>query len=420
MKKLSFLKCFVETLSSAFESLVKTLPATSLLGMMLLAPMGATAQVTVGSSDLPQATLDVVATKTDGSTAEGIIAPRLTLANLNAAAASGVYGTAQTGTLVYVTLVDAATVAQTANIDEAGYYFFDGTLWRKFILSIPANTFIYDSGAPAAGSCLGTTGQNSIYTDTLSTSATLGRQWICDGTTWQTYVAPPATAWYLANTTNDAGATKSLWIYRTGRVGIGTSTPARQLHIKGSLLLNASGNDYTGNIYTGTASEDGVLINTNYVSIQREGDVAESKLYLAQPQYIEGGRNTFIKFFIAGAAIGSISANTASSVDYITTSDSRLKENIVPTHFGINDLMNINVVDFNFKSDAAKTQTTGFLAQDLYNVYPAAVSVGGDDADKEPWGVDYGKITPLLVKAIQEQQAEIETLKAEIEALKNQ
>jgi len=60
MKKLSFLKCFVETLPAASESLVKTLRATSLLGMMVLAPMGATAQVTIGSDALPQATLDII------------------------------------------------------------------------------------------------------------------------------------------------------------------------------------------------------------------------------------------------------------------------------------------------------------------------------------------------------------------------
>jgi len=60
MKKLSFLKCFVETLPSASESLVKTLRATSLLGMMVLAPLGATAQVTIGSDALPQATLDII------------------------------------------------------------------------------------------------------------------------------------------------------------------------------------------------------------------------------------------------------------------------------------------------------------------------------------------------------------------------
>ena len=51
MKKTNFFRHFVETL-----------PATSLLGMLLLAPMGASAQVTIGSDALPQATLDVVGT----------------------------------------------------------------------------------------------------------------------------------------------------------------------------------------------------------------------------------------------------------------------------------------------------------------------------------------------------------------------
>ena len=60
MKKFSFLKCFVETLPIASESLVKTLRATSLLGMMVFAPMGANAQVTIGSNALPQATLDII------------------------------------------------------------------------------------------------------------------------------------------------------------------------------------------------------------------------------------------------------------------------------------------------------------------------------------------------------------------------
>ena len=129
MKKLSFLKCFVETLPVASESLVKTLRATSLLGMMVLAPMGASAQVTIGSGDLPAATLDVVATKTDGSTAEGVIAPRLTLAQLKAADAR--YLAAQTGAIVYVTDATGGTTAKTANVTAAGYYYFDGTVWQK-------------------------------------------------------------------------------------------------------------------------------------------------------------------------------------------------------------------------------------------------------------------------------------------------
>ena len=41
------------------------------------------------------------------------------------------------------------------------------------------------------------------------------------------------------------------------------------------------------------------------------------------------------------------------------------------------------------------------------------VTKGGEDPAKEPWSVDYGRVTPLLTKAIQEQQVEIESLKAD-------
>lgn len=44
----------------------------------------------------------------------------------------------------------------------------------------------------------------------------------------------------------------------------------------------------------------------------------------------------------------------------------------------------------------------GFYAQELYTVYPQAVTVGGEDPSKDPWSIDYSKLTPVLVKAIQE------------------
>jgi hypothetical protein len=54
---------------------------------------------------------------------------------------------------------------------------------------------------------------------------------------------------------------------------------------------------------------------------------------------------------------------------------------------------------------------TGFIAQEAFEIIPQIVSVGGDDVKENPWGIDYGKLTPYLAKAIQEQQAMIEELK---------
>ena len=59
------------------------------------------------------------------------------------------------------------------------------------------------------------------------------------------------------------------------------------------------------------------------------------------------------------------------------------------------------------------------IAQELNEVIPNVVQEGGDDVTEEPWGVDYGKLTPYLVKAIQEQQELINNLTARIEQLEN-
>ncbi|MDR1653598.1 MAG: hypothetical protein LBS01_08150, partial [Prevotellaceae bacterium] len=73
-----------------------------ILGLTALMSGGQFLSAQVGiNNETPAATLDVAAQKTDGTTAEGFIAPRLTLAQLNAKQAQ--YGEAQTGASVYIT-----------------------------------------------------------------------------------------------------------------------------------------------------------------------------------------------------------------------------------------------------------------------------------------------------------------------------
>jgi hypothetical protein len=116
--------------------------------------------------------------------------------------------------------------------------------------------------------------------------------------------------------------------------------------------------------------------------------------------------------------MGTIKRNGTNAVAYNTTSDVRLKERIADSETGLDALMKVRVRDFNFKAEPDRTQQ-GFVAQELHEIYPFAVSPGADGEDPlNPWGVDYGRITPLLVRAIQQQQAQIERLRAEIAALK--
>jgi uncharacterized protein (TIGR02145 family) len=83
----------------------------------------------------PNATLDVVAKNTDGSSPEGIIAPRLTGDALFAASGTGQYGSLQDGAIVYVTeaVSPGNDTGQTVNVDAPGYYYFNAlsNQWSK-------------------------------------------------------------------------------------------------------------------------------------------------------------------------------------------------------------------------------------------------------------------------------------------------
>ena len=62
------------------------------------------------------------------------------------------------------------------------------------------------------------------------------------------------------------------------------------------------------------------------------------------------------------------------------------------------------------------------FAQELAEIVPSAVSVGDDELDengnlKNPWMVDYGKLTPILVKAVQDLTAKVAELEAKLKAL---
>lgn len=120
---------------------------------------------------------------------------------------------------------------------------------------------------------------------------------------------------------------------------------------------------------------------------------------------------------------------TTRGVNYSSASDGRLKENIVPTRFSIDDLMKVKVRDFNWIG--SETLCNGFIAQELELVYPEAVShpeecdgvtplpisKPDDEREQEIWTVDAGKITPLIIKGVQDQQRIIEKQQKLIEAL---
>lgn len=91
------------------------------------------AQVTIGTLDTPNATLDVRSKSADIAIPDGIIAPKLTGAQLSAK--DGAYGNPQDGALVYVTAATGSPSGKTINVNAPGYYYYNAAagLWIGFV-----------------------------------------------------------------------------------------------------------------------------------------------------------------------------------------------------------------------------------------------------------------------------------------------
>ena len=132
----------------------------------------------------------------------------------------------------------------------------------------------------------------------------------------------------------------------------------------------------------------------------------------------DSGNQVF--FYIGGTHQGTISSSGGTTA-YGTSSDYRLKENVVDLSNGITRLKELKPKQFNFIADETNTVRDGFLAHEAQEVVPEAVA-GEKDAEINDKGIgyqqmDYGKITPLLTAALQEAIAKIETLEAKVKAL---
>jgi hypothetical protein len=120
----------------------------------------------------------------------------------------------------------------------------------------------------------------------------------------------------------------------------------------------------------------------------------------------------FMFFQNQGTNIGSIvGSNGGNMVSYNTSSDYRLKTDF--KDFNGLDLINkVKTYDYSWKRDGSRMY--GVIAHELQEVLPYAVSgkkdAMGADGKIIPQSVDYSKLTPILVKAIQEQEKKINQL----------
>ncbi len=172
------------------------------------------------------------------------------------------------------------------------------------------------------------------------------------------------------------------------------------------------------------------------------GSIAQNagiSTYIANA-YIDGsGNQRLVSWYDANVSLGSSSyrwTSVWSTNGVIQTSDERDKQNIQSLKYGISSVMSLNPVSFEWEKEKSRLGTgtnLGFIAQELEKVIPAAVihstasseeiesaaKAGRGTIEADTYGVKYSEIIPVLTKAIQEQQAQIEELKKEVQALKN-
>ena len=127
---------------------------------------------------------------------------------------------------------------------------------------------------------------------------------------------------------------------------------------------------------------------------------------LAIQSSFSGGGNILRVLNSSGTGIGGITSNNTATA-FNTSSDYGLQEDLQDFN-GLEMVSKISVYEHKWKVDESRSY--GVMAHELQEVLPQAVT-GEKDAE-EYQAVDYSKIVPVLVKAIQELKAEIELLKA--------
>jgi hypothetical protein len=147
----------------------------------------------------------------------------------------------------------------------------------------------------------------------------------------------------------------------------------------------------------------------------------QNVLYMVKNGQVEmtmGFKTSTDSNFYVGTGSSTIGTNgvylTNGGAAWLSVSDERYKENLVPITDAITKVNGLRSVTGNFIADADKKRRPFLIAQDVLAVLPEAV----DTSDAERYGLGYTDLIPLLVASIKELSTQLTELKAEVATLK--
>ncbi len=208
-------------------------------------------------------------------------------------------------------------------------------------------------------------------------------------------------------------ATPDITILDNGNVGFKTTAPTQDLHIS-----DTAGGAFI-DLEAGPASQSGIMFrgDREYRFVMRGNS---DDFFTLRDQTAGADRIAVSTTGLVG--IGTITPSqllhvngTVLAASFLYSSDKRLKHDIEVLEGGLDTLLALKPVSFTWNDGTLQEgkDDIGFIAQDVEEIVPEAVNTDANGMKS----VDYARLMPVLVKAIQEQQQEIDALKAEVTRL---
>ena len=242
-------------------------------------------------------------------------------------------------------------------------------------------------------------------------------------------VAGVLTAGSVVGTTTVSGAAGTFNTFGAGAGGSGLSINAAggifiagtQMTATAAELNYLDNDDLTAADITKLAAITATAAQLNF-NVVTAGTAAANKTLVVDGNLDVGAvRNFSYTGNVSGSTLSVMGAAPASGIaiatpetwavkagQFITYSDGTLKKNVKQLDGAIEKVMSMRGVSYEMKKGAKGRKEVGFIAQEMKQLVPEVVYGDGDGN----YGIDYGKITSVLVEAVKAQQSQIEELKA--------